>query len=307
MTDVTSTVPDPSIVKTFVTDSKDGYAVYSSDDRLVYCNAAYADFYRTVIENLLHTTFEELIRYCHKHKIGCKIDSPDVESFLQYIKSVRRVRPFRHFEVDFHDGRWFLISEQLNSDKELMVQMKDITKQKLSLEKLENSVKTLSEIALTDDLTDIANRRGFIQAVERELVRCQRHQSQASLALLDVDLFKPINDHHGHQVGDQVLIHLAKHVSGLLRPYDEFGRIGGDEFAIFLSDTHAEPAFDVCDRIRKSVETTPIRINGEHISISLSIGLVSLNFDSSFEQLFEAADNALYQAKANNRNCVVMS
>lgn len=290
----------------FIHDSRDGYAVFSGDDQIIYCNPAFADFYRTPIKKLLGISFDELMRHCHAHRIGTKIDSPDVEPFLAYTRTVRRVRQFRHFEVDLYDGRWFLISEQLNDANQLMVQMKDITKLKLSLQQLESSVETLSEIAQTDELTHVANRRGFIQTVEGELDRCRRYGTPASFALLDLDLFKPINDRYGHQVGDQALIHVAEKVSSLLRPYDTLGRIGGDEFAIFLRETEQESAVDVCDRIRLAVEASPFIIEDQSIVLRLSFGVTTRKHANGFEQLYKEADIALYRAKSHGRNCVVL-
>lgn len=302
---VDTPLPEPDLLKDFVRESKDGYAVYSGNDELIYCNEAFADFYRRPVADLLGITFDALIRHCHQHRIGTKIDSPDVEPFLTYTRTVRRVRAFRHFEVDMYDGRWFLISEQLNEANELMVQMKDITKLKLSLQQLESSVESLSEIALTDELTNIANRRGFIRTVESELDRCRRNEAPASLALLDLDLFKPINDRFGHQVGDQALIHTADLVKSQLRPYDCLGRIGGDEFAIFLDEAPGESAFEVCERIRQAIEQTPLVIDTHLIDLEVSFGVTTQVHPNGFEQLYKEADTALYRAKSRGRNCVV--
>lgn len=297
-------LPSSELLSSFIRESNDGYAVYSSDDRMIYCNSAFADYYRTPLEDLLGVTFDELIRLCHQRRIGTKIDNPDIESFLAYARTVRRYRPFRHFEVDMYDGRWFLISEQLNEANELMVQMKDITKQKLSLQQLEHSVESLHELAQTDELTHVANRRGFIHTVESELDRCHRHEAPVSLALLDLDLFKPINDRFGHQVGDQVLIHIADQVKSHLRPYDTLGRIGGDEFAIFLGETQNESARDVCERIRLAVEDSPFMVEDEQIDLGISFGVTTRHDTPGFEQLYREADIALYQAKSRGRNCV---
>lgn len=288
----------------FIEDSKEGYAIYSAEDRIIYCNAVFADFYRLPVSGMVGLHFDELIRYCHKNKVGSKIDDPDVENFLSYVRTVRRCRPYRAFEVDFYDGRWFLISEQINSDGELLQQMKELTKQKLTLQYLEHSVESLSEIALTDELTKAANRRGFVQAVERELDRGARNDTPSTLALIDLDHFKPINDRFGHLVGDQILVHLSNQIQSQLRPYDVFGRIGGDEFALFLGDTNHAQAIEICERIRNTVEGNPMQVEASLIDLALSIGVTSQQASVRFEQLYQEADAALYRAKAQGRNCV---
>jgi diguanylate cyclase (GGDEF)-like protein len=182
--------------------------------------------------------------------------------------------------------------------------MKELTKHMTTLHNLEHSVESLSEIALTDELTKASNRRGFVQAVERELVRCSRANASAALALIDLDHFKSFNDRYGHFVGDQVLVHLATHIQSHLRPYDVFGRIGGDEFALFLGETNHAQALEVCERIRQTIAASPMQVKDESIPLELSIGVTTQNASVRFEQLYQEADAALYRAKAKGRNRV---
>lgn len=292
------------MVHQFIENSNEGYAIYSAEDRIVYCNGVFADCYHLSGADMIGMHFDELMRYCHRQKVGSKIDNPDVEAFLAYTRTVRRKRRYRVFEVDFYDGRWFLISEQINERGELLTQMKELTKQKLLLKHLEDSIESLNEIALTDELTQVANRRGFLQIVDIEMGRSQRKKTPIALVLLDLDLFKPINDQYGHVIGDQVLIHFTDLIKAQLRPYDVFGRIGGDEFAVFLGDTDFGQASEVCERLRNTVASTPFTHEGLPIPLSVSIGVTMHETLVRFDQLYQEADSALYCAKDKGRNCI---
>ncbi len=288
----------------FVERSRDGYGIYDAHDKLVYCNPAFAELYYAPRDSLLGISFADLIRQAHAAGRAVKIDSGDVEAFVGYAVAVRRSRAFRIFEVDFVDGRWFLFSEQTNAEGALLVQIKEITKQKVLERELETSVTTLSRLALTDELTRAANRRGFVQSVEMELSRCRRTGASMTMALLDLDFFKKVNDRYGHQIGDAALVHVSKLVKQTLREYDIFGRIGGEEFAVFLSNTNQQTALEIAERIRQTIAETPLREEGIEVPMSVSVGITTEGCNTSFEQLYTEADNALYQAKESGRNRV---
>ncbi len=295
-----------NIVTEFIEPSKDGYGLFDADDVLIYCNPAYAElYYYNSRDEFLGETFEHMVRTGHEQHRGVKIDSDNVDEFIAYAKTVRRSRPFRLFEVDFIDGRWFLFSEQTGASGELLVQIKDITKQKVLERNLETTVETLSQLALTDELTRVANRRGFVESVESELNRCRRSGASMTLALLDMDFFKRVNDRFGHQAGDAALKHVADLVKKTLRNYDIFGRIGGEEFAIFLSNTSQQTALEITDRIRAEIARYPLLYNDQEVALSVSVGLTTEGCNTSFEQLYTEADAALYQAKEQGRNRVI--
>lgn len=125
-----------------------------------------------------------------------------------------------------------------------------------------------------------------------------------SIALIDIDHFKSINDSYGHQCGDMVLHDLAQFITGFLRDYDAIGRYGGEEFLLILPETIDEQAFKICERIRVAVQEKVLTFNGQPIKIRISIGVSSKKDDESpsIDTLFREADRCLYNAKKTGRN-----
>jgi len=161
----------------------------------------------------------------------------------------------------------------------------------------------LLKLASTDPLTKIYNRRKFNEALSYEIDRDKRYCQGFCLLLCDIDHFKAINDKHGHAVGDIVLIEFTKIVQSLIRSTDLFGRWGGEEFILLLPATDEEGAFVVSDKIRDAVEKQKFNVVGD---ITISIGVSLHSKGDKMDDLIERADNALYQAKRNGRNKVVL-
>ena len=160
--------------------------------------------------------------------------------------------------------------------------------------------------AQTDPLTKALNRRGFMEKAEIEFKRMQRYQTDFAVLLLDIDLFKIINDSHGHATGDRALITFAQTCLETLRDIDVLGRIGGDEFAILLPNTTSDEAVVVAERIRQAIETSR-PLNDDNISVLMtsSIGVVMGNPKmTSVSDLLTLADEALYISKEKGRNRV---
>jgi diguanylate cyclase (GGDEF)-like protein len=171
----------------------------------------------------------------------------------------------------------------------------------------ENSLKqqnsTLSVLASTDYLTGIMNKRMFTEIFKRYFQTAQKDSFSLTLLLLDLDHFKKINDNYGHQMGDKLLILFVKTIEEILSKSDIFARIGGEEFAILLSQIDSEDAYKFAEEIRKEVENITIKYEGKDISLTTSIGLAqNLETDDSCEDIFSRSDMALYQAKHSGRN-----
>lgn len=160
--------------------------------------------------------------------------------------------------------------------------------------------------SFTDTLTSLGNRQALELCSLREIKLAQRHQKSLSLLVIDIDHFKSVNDKHGHLAGDAVLSHIAKLISDTLRESDQVFRYGGEEFVALLSETHMDQAFQTAERIRKAVQLAPIENNKALIKITTSVGIASIAPSDDFNALFQRADDALYQAKANGRNQVCM-
>jgi diguanylate cyclase (GGDEF)-like protein len=162
--------------------------------------------------------------------------------------------------------------------------------------------------SLTDPLTSVANRRGFFQTGERLLKRSRVARRPAALLMFDLDHFKSINDASGHHAGDQVLTAFCRLATSLLRPTDLFARIGGEEFASLLPDTGREDALWLAERLRSAFEATPHFVGEHALNATVSVGVaVSDDANCDLVELLEAADQALYRAKALGRNCVEIS
>ena len=161
--------------------------------------------------------------------------------------------------------------------------------------------KHLSE---TDALTRLYNRRHFENNFEREFARSKRYGSPLSVAIIDIDFFKKINDTYGHLCGDYVLKEVAYNMVNNFRQTDFVFRYGGEEFAVILTETPDENAKVPLERLRKLIENTKFSFNGENIKVTVSIGVSSnINCDNAWN-MFEVADKALYEAKGAGRNQV---
>jgi diguanylate cyclase (GGDEF)-like protein len=161
------------------------------------------------------------------------------------------------------------------------------------------------QLATHDALTDLYNRRHFIEAVEREIARAMRHQRPLAMCIIDVDLFKPINDRYGHISGDNVLRQIAGILRRHVRNDDAAARIGGEEFAVLLPECDGDAAFGFAERLRQAVAEAVFKPGGDEQSITVSIGIAALTPSrDTCSRMMAAADAALYRAKSEGRNRV---
>ncbi len=158
-------------------------------------------------------------------------------------------------------------------------------------------------LSITDELTGLFNRRHFEQNFEREFLRAKRYNSDLSIAIIDIDFFKKVNDTYGHLCGDYVLREAAYMIQESFRKTDMVFRYGGEEFVVILTETSLESALIPLERLRKKIEAKNLFYEGKNFNITVSIGLNSdtSKFESASEFL-DAADKALYRAKENGRN-----
>jgi len=165
----------------------------------------------------------------------------------------------------------------------------------------------LQELAVTDELTGLYNHRHLVRTLESEFNRALRYKRNFTLLMVDVDFFKQVNDAYGHPCGDLVLRELARIFTKTVRATDVVGRYGGDELAVVLLETQKEMALKISEKLRREVEKYPFKWEGEPFQVTVSIGAASA-FEKGIRDwstLLNAADKALYQAKAGKRNTVV--
>ena len=175
------------------------------------------------------------------------------------------------------------------------------------LRRRHNAEHELAQLAATDALTGVANRRTLDQTLRHEWFRAQRSGKPLSVLMIDADHFKAFNDQHGHQAGDDALRALAKVITeNVRRPTDLVARYGGEEFSVVLAETDSAGARQIAEHIRSAVEQLPFVAGVESpITVSIGISTWTSTTDTSLEQLLFAADKALYQAKESGRNRVV--
>ncbi|HPA63094.1 MAG TPA: diguanylate cyclase [Spirochaetota bacterium] len=157
----------------------------------------------------------------------------------------------------------------------------------------------VKQLAITDVLTSLYNRRHTMERLEDEIEKSKRYENPLSVMMIDVDHFKRINDEFGHLSGDVVLKKIAESITKTLRDFDIVGRFGGEEFLVVLPNTSIDDAFSAAERIRKNVES--LKLSKKDITVSVSIGVCQWSGDE-LKNLLSEADRLLYSAKTNGRN-----
>ena len=163
---------------------------------------------------------------------------------------------------------------------------------------------TIYKMTIIDGLTGANNKRFLLESLEREIPRARRHQRPLSLAMLDIDYFKTVNDSFGHLAGDYVLKELANLVRTRLRPDDILARYGGEEFSIALPETPRDGAVRISEDLRELVEKRRFVFEGESIPVTVSIGIAQLEERWDVLAFLKSADEKLYEAKRSGRNRV---
>ncbi|MCK5057487.1 MAG: diguanylate cyclase [Candidatus Aminicenantes bacterium] len=166
------------------------------------------------------------------------------------------------------------------------------------------SQKELHRIAIHDSLTGLFNRREITRIFKERFIQARREKRPIGTIILDIDHFKKINDNHGHQIGDAVLVEVAQRLQGNLRPYDKIGRYGGEEFLVILPNCGKASARKVAERLRRTICQTKFKSNNGAINISISLGgaVTERPNHISMNELLRLSDMALYGAKNNGRN-----
>ncbi len=192
-----------------------------------------------------------------------------------------------------------LVPVELADQSVLLLSVTDISERKRMEEELRS-------LATTDVLTGLANRRHLLDLAAAELERARRYSRRLALLVLDIDHFKQINDTHGHATGDRVIQAMAQACRDSVRDIDLAGRVGGEEFAIFLPETGAQGAQDLAERLRELVALMKVSANDDTtVRFTVSIGVAVMRTErSTLDDLFTEADGALYQAKREGRNRV---
>ncbi|SDN19020.1 histidine kinase N-terminal 7TM domain-containing diguanylate cyclase [Acetanaerobacterium elongatum] len=224
-----------------------------------------------------------------------KKNKPIIDSFSQLVES--------RFDCSSPKGNYKVntvrILESEHREVGSIITFTDITKYM-------DMMAELNLLASRDALTGVYNRRYFVELSQKELEKAKRHHRPLSMMIMDLDFFKQVNDRYGHQAGDAVLQKLADICRGSIRSADILGRYGGEEFVILLPDTTLEDSRMISERILANVASAVIHYEGQTIQITASIGLTGVDTvtNQNLDYFLKFADNALYLAKSDGRNCV---
>jgi diguanylate cyclase (GGDEF)-like protein len=169
---------------------------------------------------------------------------------------------------------------------------------------LKSAYERIEELAQMDELTGALNRRFVMKELDEELLRCARGSQTCSVALIDLDFFKKINDTYGHPAGDEALRTFAITIFANIRGIDKFGRYGGEEFLLILPDTPKETAARTLDRLREIIASLDWAAISPGLAVSMSAGLTAVRTNDTTDTVLSRADRALYRAKQDGRNRV---
>lgn len=192
-----------------------------------------------------------------------------------------------------------------HSRDELHSMQARVTRAEEEIDTLQKRLAQASEMVRHDALTGTLNRTGLADAYAREIARAERRGSGLCLAVIDIDNFKRLNDTHGHQAGDDALVHLAREVRQTLRPTDTLARFGGEEFVILLPDTRLEDAYDILVRLQRELTKKYFLAGSEKLLITFSCGVTPAGPNENQAAAIARADVAMYRAKQAGKNRVV--
>jgi diguanylate cyclase (GGDEF)-like protein len=248
----------------------------------------------------------------HRHTVQ-QLLGMDQEGFYEFINQVDSQLPDMSslFDVALLDEK---SREQiLNEARDILVEqnlklIQQSSQCQQEIVSLQKKAQNIEEKANRDHLTGTSNRKHIEELLGTEFEIARRRQRPLSLAFIDIDHFKQINDNHGHQAGDLVLKQIAGFFAAQIRQQDSLARYGGDEFLLLLHNTSEDDAYSLLSRIMTSLQSSPsIEVNEQLIRVTISIGMASFtpgDKTASPEQLVDAADQALYQSKKSGRNTI---
>jgi diguanylate cyclase (GGDEF)-like protein len=173
--------------------------------------------------------------------------------------------------------------------------------------KLKEAYRRIEELAELDELTGTLNRRCIMRVLEEQIASSQRTNAPCSIALIDLDWFKRINDTFGHPTGDEVLRTFAITVFANIRPNDRFGRYGGEEFLLVFPDTDDKSAGRILERLRVMIAELDWSAFSPDMRVTISAGVASLRDDENSDSILARADGALYDAKARGRDRIIVA
>lgn len=281
-------------------------AVYDETDRLRFANGAFRRTFHLAPDET--PSWVEIMRRNHAAFKGTAIQAADLEAWLTSTQSRRGKTPFRAYETDLVDGRWLWMTETVRPNGWMLCIASEITDLRREERLLRQDRDLALRAAQTDELTSTANRRfvfGRLEALINATMLVP--DSVLSVCVLDIDLFKSINDRFGHQAGDMVLRHFTNLVHGLIRRTDCFGRIGGEEFMLVMPGSPAENCRAFVEHLLAEARAAHPLPDRPAVTYTCSAGIASYQAGDTAATLYGRADRALYRAKTEGRDKVQLS
>lgn len=289
----------------------DGLAMFGPDARIVFCNEQYrmlfpkSAYARTVGAHITDI-IRAMIRNGERQDLPIDLDEETIQAALQTL-FVDKDEVF-----PLSDGRWLSLRTRVTDDRHVLVLVSDITAMKTSELSLKQFAEQMKDLAETDALTGLANRRSFDAALQREFEAAKKTGRPLSVLLIDVDRFKLFNDSYGHLAGDACLKSVAGAISAVVRRAGDLAaRFGGEEFVVLLPDTGSDAAMNIAEKIRSAIrDIGSLHEGSEYGVVTASLGATALTADSNVTnaaELVAKADLALYQAKDAGRDRVRLS
>lgn len=228
-----------------------------------------------------------------------------IDIYTQKIAQAQHISELNTILDDVMRDTRSIQAEALKSRDEMLVAHKEAQEAEARIHQLESQLAEVSALASHDQLTNSLNRRGLDEAFVREQARSDRHGTALTIALLDIDDFKNLNDTHGHEAGDEALIHIVRIIKDTLRSMDVVGRFGGEEFLVVLPDTPNAEAIEVVGRLQKELTKRIFMFNNQKLFLTFSAGVATREPNEAMSEVIKRADEAMYKAKKTGKNRVV--
>ncbi|MCV3768720.1 diguanylate cyclase [Rhizobium sp. TRM95796] len=295
-------------VKAALSNMADGLIMFDADLNVVLCNEQYRGMFPLTADlRVPGAQARVILEGALARGEFAGIPAERASEFID--GAMAKLRKPGVVEFPLYDGRWVESRTTPTEDGGCLVVCSDITRSKRDEQELRELNEKLEEMAMTDGLTNLLNRRAFDASLAAEMARTQKNGSCLSLLLIDVDRFKAYNDTYGHTAGDECLRQIAKAVRATARRRgDRAARYGGEEMAVILPNTSAQDALVIADELRQRVRSLDLRHEASEKSIvTISVGVAAFDPDASPktpDQFVNQADEALYSAKAAGRDAV---
>jgi diguanylate cyclase (GGDEF)-like protein len=277
-------------------------------DAIRFVNDAFRNAFFPDLTPELRVDFMSAIASGIASRRGINLESMSLDEFLPLMRDRRRTGPERYeFAVDLWDGSWWWVSDRRLESGWLLVVASDISSVKETEFKLRDEHATAIKAAETDFLTGLPNRRSGMKQLDAALEELRSNRLPLSIAILDIDHFKAINDAYGHEAGDDVLVHFARAIRHHLTARDFACRLGGEEFLIIMPEVTASRAASRVQRLLRALPSGPVAKDGAELQIQFSAGVTVADHHDDLKSVLARADAALYDAKAHGRGRVEIS